>query len=107
MARAKKESRCRVCGCTDSCACADGCSWIWVDRAAGVGVCSNCGLLDAMRGASAHLRDYAEVLSNSYRIGGKWCQDEESQYFKKKHDEMLAFAKVFRAVVKRHMKELR
>ncbi len=35
------ETRCRVCGCTDSRACPDGCTWIEVDRKAGTGLCSN------------------------------------------------------------------
>lgn len=34
---------CVGCGCDDLHACAGGCSWLRVDREAGVGVCSNCG----------------------------------------------------------------
>jgi hypothetical protein len=33
---------CVGCGCTDAHACAEGCSWLAVDRSTGKGVCSNC-----------------------------------------------------------------
>jgi hypothetical protein len=33
---------CIGCGCTDTNACDGGCSWLRVDRAAGLGVCSEC-----------------------------------------------------------------
>lgn len=36
------EATCTECGCTDSCACPDGCSWLAVDYAMGRGVCSSC-----------------------------------------------------------------
>jgi hypothetical protein len=36
------EAECVQCGCRDSIACEDGCSWIVVDRDRGVGVCSSC-----------------------------------------------------------------
>jgi hypothetical protein len=36
------EATCLVCGCTDSQACALGCSWTVVNRLTGVGVCSSC-----------------------------------------------------------------
>jgi hypothetical protein len=35
-------AKCVGCGCTDLRACAGGCSWLAVNRAAGTGVCSNC-----------------------------------------------------------------
>lgn len=35
-------ARCVICGCTDSRACAGGCSWLAVDRDERVGVCSSC-----------------------------------------------------------------
>jgi hypothetical protein len=35
-------ARCIQCGCTDFCACLEGCYWIEVDRVKGVGVCSSC-----------------------------------------------------------------
>ena len=35
-------SRCIACNCTDTQACAGGCSWLRVDHAKGIGVCSNC-----------------------------------------------------------------
>ncbi len=38
----KQEVKCLICSCTDSNACADGCSWIIVDRKKGLGICSNC-----------------------------------------------------------------
>jgi hypothetical protein len=41
-AKAPAEARCVKCGCTDSRACAGGCSWATVDRKAGVGICSSC-----------------------------------------------------------------
>ncbi|HZR35717.1 MAG TPA: hypothetical protein VFA75_10105, partial [Nevskia sp.] len=91
-----KESRCRICGCTDNHACLYGCSWIWVDRKSGVGVCSSCGLVDAMAGAGKFLVEYAEVLENSYKVRGRWLADPESQAYKKDHDWMLGIAKIFR-----------
>lgn len=100
-------SRCRVCGCTDSRACPDGCSWIWVDRKARIGVCSSCGMADMMDSAGGFLREYAEILANSYKINGRWHKDEESQTFRKDHNHMLALAKAFRAEVKRHKHALR
>jgi hypothetical protein len=36
------DAQCVHCGCTDSQACANGCSWIAVDRVRMEGVCSNC-----------------------------------------------------------------
>lgn len=36
------DATCRKCGCTDSRACAGGCSWLWVDREACTGLCSSC-----------------------------------------------------------------
>lgn len=41
-AKAAGESVCLGCGCTDSHACAEGCSWILVSRRRGIGVCSQC-----------------------------------------------------------------
>lgn len=35
-------SNCIGCGCDDQHACDGGCSWLAVDRVAGVGVCSSC-----------------------------------------------------------------
>lgn len=104
---AKWESRCRVCGCTDSNACADGCSWVWVDRDAGIGVCSSCELADAMACADEFLREYAEILANSYKVRGRWLKDAESQVNKENHDQMLAAAKLLRAAVKGHKRKLR
>lgn len=40
--RRMREARCIHCGCTDSQACAGGCSWVWVNRHTGKGVCSSC-----------------------------------------------------------------
>ncbi len=37
-----KEATCIRCGCSDSAACEMGCSWIWVDRLVGRGLCSAC-----------------------------------------------------------------
>lgn len=37
-----REATCVKCGCTDSRACAGGCSWVRVDRAKGEGLCSEC-----------------------------------------------------------------
>lgn len=37
-----KEATCIKCGCTDSKACEEGCSWVWVDRRLGRGLCSAC-----------------------------------------------------------------
>jgi hypothetical protein len=34
------EATCIECGCTDSAACADGCSWLWVNREERKGLCS-------------------------------------------------------------------
>ena len=36
-------SYCIGCGCNDDYACNGGCSWIRLDRKAGLGVCSECG----------------------------------------------------------------
>lgn len=40
------DARCVVCECTDSQACCspagDLCSWVWVERSRGVGMCSEC-----------------------------------------------------------------
>jgi len=36
------EATCIVCGCTDSRACPDGCSWVYVNRETGKGLCSAC-----------------------------------------------------------------
>ncbi len=36
------EAKCVSCGCTDSRACDDGCSWIVVNRLLGQGICSSC-----------------------------------------------------------------
>lgn len=36
------EATCIGCGCTDSRACAGGCSWLRLDRHKRVGVCSQC-----------------------------------------------------------------
>lgn len=36
------ESFCIGCGCGDYSPCEGGCSWVAVDRAAGLGICSNC-----------------------------------------------------------------
>lgn len=35
-------TRCVACGCDDDHACEEGCWWIEVDRARGIGVCSSC-----------------------------------------------------------------
>ena len=37
-----REATCIRCGCTDSKACEGGCSWLWVDRKIGRGLCSQC-----------------------------------------------------------------
>jgi len=37
------EATCLFCGCKDSKACEGGCSWLYVDRDKGKGVCSSCG----------------------------------------------------------------
>ncbi len=39
---AEGEIVCIGCGCTDRSACPNRCHWVQVDRAAGVGLCSNC-----------------------------------------------------------------
>jgi hypothetical protein len=44
-AKAKGEATCLGCGCTDSQACALGCSWILVDKRRGIGVCSGCSVV--------------------------------------------------------------
>ncbi len=36
------ERTCVICGCTDSKACAGGCSWVVIHPATATGVCSNC-----------------------------------------------------------------
>ena len=36
------EAKCIKCGCTDSQACPEGCSWKWVDRDTGRGLCTSC-----------------------------------------------------------------
>lgn len=41
-APAQREARCSGCGCTDSRACPQGCSWLACDRGRGEGVCSSC-----------------------------------------------------------------
>lgn len=41
-AKAAGESTCLGCGCTDSAACAGGCTWVLVDPRRGIGVCSAC-----------------------------------------------------------------
>lgn len=38
----KNPATCAGCGCTDSQACPEGCSWLGVNRRNGTGVCSNC-----------------------------------------------------------------
>ena len=38
-----KSAKCIKCGCTDDRACPGGCSWVWVDRKKGKGLCSQCG----------------------------------------------------------------
>jgi hypothetical protein len=38
----EKEATCIRCGCTDSHACPEGCSWIWVNYDSGRGLCSQC-----------------------------------------------------------------
>ncbi len=35
-------AECVGCGCTDDCACEDGCRWLRVDYEVGLGVCSMC-----------------------------------------------------------------
>lgn len=40
----EKLAVCIGCGCDDLHACAEGCSWIRLDRQAGLGVCSECEL---------------------------------------------------------------
>lgn len=42
MGREGKLAVCIGCGCDDDHACRGGCSWLRVDYAAGVGVCSKC-----------------------------------------------------------------
>lgn len=37
-----RSAQCIECRCVDERACAGGCSWLFVDRRAGVGVCSGC-----------------------------------------------------------------
>jgi len=46
------EAACKGCGCTDSRACVGGCSWAWVDRAKGEGMCSACVIGMAQRAAA-------------------------------------------------------
>lgn len=36
------EAFCRACGCSDNASCPTGCSWVELDRAARIGLCSNC-----------------------------------------------------------------
>jgi len=33
---------CLGCGCSDSCACAEGCHWLLIDPTSGFGICSEC-----------------------------------------------------------------
>jgi len=33
---------CLGCGCSDSCACEEGCEWLDIDISSGFGVCSKC-----------------------------------------------------------------
>ena len=42
MTTKTKVATCIGCGCDDHHACPLGCSWLKVDRAAGIGVCSEC-----------------------------------------------------------------
>lgn len=37
-----EEFICLGCGCTDSCACEEGCSWLAIDPNSGFGICSSC-----------------------------------------------------------------
>jgi len=41
-AQPEPEAQCVRCGCTDSRACPQGCSWLACDRAQRLGVCSSC-----------------------------------------------------------------
>lgn len=36
------EALCVACGCTDLSACPEGCSWLYVDRDIGYGICNSC-----------------------------------------------------------------
>ena len=56
--KAPGEAECVVCGCTDSWGCDGGCEWLVVDRAQGVGVCSECA--DDQDGARKLLTQWAE-----------------------------------------------
>ena len=48
-------ARCIRCNCTDSQACAGGCSWVWRKRRKQIGLCTACATPEEMIARTAHL----------------------------------------------------
>jgi hypothetical protein len=55
------EVTCIRCGCTDSDPCPGGCSWVWVDRVTGEGVCTSCSPLASADDYPVEEMDAAEL----------------------------------------------
>jgi hypothetical protein len=72
-------SICIGCGCTDDFACYGSCSWLAVDYAAGVGVCSNCGhALPAWENGARHAAFLPEIPSGQQlivQLDGRWVRE--------------------------------
>lgn len=52
-------AKCISCGCTDNHACAEGCTWVQVDRKGGVGICSAC-VAKAVPATVIHFEDHGQ-----------------------------------------------
>lgn len=67
-------AECVGCGCTDDCACEDGCRWLRVDYEVGLGVCSMCPeMVDAWDAGERKPFDAEEIrhpLSSDYDVPG-------------------------------------
>jgi hypothetical protein len=70
---------CVGCGCTDAHACEGGCSWLAVDYAAGVGVCSNCShALAAWQAGARHAAFLPEIPAGQQlivQLDGRWVRE--------------------------------
>lgn len=66
------DATCRGCGCTDSRACAGGCMWVELDRAARVGLCSTCYAKEPVR----------EDTDAATKLGVQWLKDQAAALLK-------------------------
>lgn len=60
---------CIGCGCTDSRACPNGCSWLAVDRDQGIGICSNCEGRVSLNREVTHAEPVSPALARGSGIG--------------------------------------